>query len=131
MIKYKNKKTIKVSDWDRLVEETYGRTYSFQQQEGCQDRGNFNINIPENKYEDVYENETVPEIVNGEEMGVKFESWLARDPKQKLSNKEDQQSWSLDLWWERNFYPDIQMVANDLHKKGLVEAGEYTINIDW
>lgn len=131
MIKFKNKKVIEFLDWDKLVEETYGRTYCFQQQDGCQDRGKFNINIPEKKYEDMFENETVPEIVNGEEMGVKFEAWLARDPKQKLSNKEDQQSWSLNLWWKRNFYPDIQMVANDLHKKGLIEAGEYTINIDW
>lgn len=131
MIKYTNKKVIEVSNWDNLVSETYGRPYSFQQQEGCQSRGVININIPEKDYEDMFENETIPEIVNGEEMGVKFEAWLSRDPKQKLSNKEDQQTWSINLWWERNFYPDIQMVANDLYKKGLIEAGEYTINIDW
>jgi hypothetical protein len=30
---------------------------------------------------------------------------------------------------ERNFYPDVQMVANDLYSKGLVAAGKY--EIDW
>ena len=131
MIKYRNVKTIEVSDWDNLVEETYGKPYNFQQQDGCQERGSFCINIPEENYEDRFENETVPEVVNGEEMGVKFEAWLARDPKQKLSNANDQSVWSVGLWWKRNFYPHIQMIANDLHKKGLIEAGQYTIKIDW
>jgi hypothetical protein len=35
------------------------------------------------------------------------------------------------MWWERNFYPDIQIVANDLHSKDLLEAGTYIIEIDW
>jgi len=131
MLKYSNKKVIDCSDWDQIVTDTYKRPYCLQQQDGCQDRGNFYISIPEKRYEDMYENETVPEIVNSEKMGVKFEAWLARNPEQILSNKEDQQSYSLGLWWDRNFYPDIQMVANDLHKKGLIEAGDYTINIDW
>jgi hypothetical protein len=62
---------------------------------------------------------------------VSFKSWLERDPKQKLSNPRDQNDWSLGMWWERNFYPNVDMVINDLHSKGLLEAGEYTINIDW
>ena len=33
--------------------------------------------------------------------------------------------------WERNFYPNIQAVANDLYKKGLLETGDYWIDIDW
>jgi len=64
-------------------------------------------------------------------MGVSFKAWLKRDPKQKLSSKDDQDSYSLMLWWERNFYPEIQMVVNDLYDKGLIEAGDYIINIDW
>jgi hypothetical protein len=35
------------------------------------------------------------------------------------------------MWWERNFYPVIEMVGNDLHRKGLIKAGEYTIDVDW
>lgn len=69
------------------------------------------------------------EGVNGDEMGVNFASWLARDPKQLLKN--DDSSHSLSLFWERNFYPDIQVVANDLHTKGLIPEGDYVINIDW
>lgn len=120
---------IDVSDWDELVEETYGRRYSFQQQDGCQSRGTFELTVPQ-KCKDT-KNTTVPEVVNHNEMGVSFKAWLARDPKQLLSNPEYNNSWCLDMWWERNFYPDIQMVANDLHAKGLLEAGEYVINIDW
>jgi hypothetical protein len=35
------------------------------------------------------------------------------------------------MWWDRNFYPNLQMVANDLHEKGLLAAGDYIISIDW
>ena len=74
--------------------------------------------------------DSVPEEVNGEEMGVKFAVWLARSPKKKM--KGQKHSYELDLWWERNFYPDVQAVANDLHTKGLLAAGNYVIDdIDW
>lgn len=119
---------IEVQDWDDLVEKTYGRPYMFQQQEGCQDRGTFQITIPVENYSDEFDEE-IPEKVNGEIMGVKFSTWLTRDPKQKLKGQTN--NWENSLWWERNFYPDIQMVANDLYKKGLIEKGDYLINIDW
>lgn len=120
---------IDLSDWDQLVTETYGRPYSFQQQGGCKSRGTFNLCIPDNCYDDSGWNDSVPEVINGREMGVKFDSWLQRDPAQKL--KDQTANFELELWWTRNFYPDVQAVANDLHKKGLLEAGEYTIDIDW
>lgn len=75
--------------------------------------------------------ESIPEKVNGEEMGVKFSAWLARDPKQKLSDPDAQEDYCLHLWWQRNFYSDVQMVADDLYAKGLLEAGSYTLDIDW
>lgn len=118
---------IDVSDWDTLVTETYQRPYSFQQQDGCKDRQRVQITIPDDTWD--YDNDSVPEVVNGEEMGVSFKAWVERDPKQELPN--DKNSWSLSLFWERNFYPDVQMVANDLHAKGLIEAGDYVIDIDW
>lgn len=62
-------------------------------------------------------------------MGVSFAAWLARDPKQPILNQT--QDYELRLFWHRNFFPDIQVVANDLHNKGLIEAGDYIINIDW
>ncbi len=62
-------------------------------------------------------------------MGVKFAAWLARDPLKPVGSHKEK--WEIELFWARNFYPDIETVANDLHKKGLLKAGKYTINIDW
>ncbi len=39
--------------------------------------------------------------------------------------------WEINLFCERNFYPDLHTIANDLYERGLIEAGEYVINIDW
>ena len=118
---------IGVDEWDKLVSETYRRPYTFQQQDGSKERGTFHLTVP--AAEEDYERTTVPEKVNHPDMGVSFEAWLLRDPKQMLEH--DKESWSLGMWWERNFYPHIQAVANDLHAQGLLKAGEYTINIDW
>lgn len=118
---------IALADWNKLVESTYGRPYSFQQQDGCRPRGIYSFTVPD-KAED-FERVTVPEVVNDPVMGVKFDAWLKRDPKQPLPDRPE--DWATRLWWARNFYPDIQMVANDLHARGLLEAGDYTINIDW
>lgn len=133
MLKFKTKQVVSLRDWDGLVESTYGRTYNFQQQDGCKDRGSVHLTIPEGGVEDYdYENDSVPEVVNGDEMGVSFAAWLARDPTQKLDTDDDwDRNNGLELFWQRNFYPNIQMVANDLHAKGLIPAGDYTIEIDW
>ena len=128
-MKIKTTQVIEDSEWDATVQKTYGRPYAFQQQDDCRERGTFPLTVPAESSD--YERQSVPEEVNGEIRGVSFAAWLARDPKQKLSNPEDQQDFCLQLWWERNFYPDIQMIANDLHAKGLLAAGEYTIDIDW
>lgn len=127
-MKIRNVKMIDVQEWDGLVQETYGRIYSFQQQNGCQSRGIVALTVPGEDFCDEMA-DSIPEIVNDDKMGVKFHVWLARDPKQKI--KDQKHSYELDLWWERNFYPDLQVVANDLHAKGLLPAGEYVIDIDW
>ena len=111
-----------------FVTETYGRTYNFQQQDGCKSRGTFKFKVPYDGDNCEYENDTVPEIINGNEMGVSFKAWLARDPKAPVAGRTD---YGLDLWWKRNFYPDIGMIISDLHQKGILEAGEYLIDIDW
>lgn len=129
MIKFTNKKVINCFDWDRLVKETYGRPYCFQQQDGCQDRGQVDITIPS---EETYNDEipdSIPEEINGNVMGVKFSKWLERDPKQPING--DVTPYIIELFWERSFYPELQVVANDLYEKGLIEAGDYVIDIDW
>lgn len=128
-MKVKNVKMIDVSEWDKLVSDTYNRPYSFQQQDGCQSRGTYDLTIPSKYTEDDEMNDSIPEVVNGEKMGVKFKVWLERDPKQSIGNKK--KDWNIELFWERNFYPNIETVANDLYKKGLIESGSYVIDIDW
>lgn len=133
-VKFKNKKTISVREWDELVKKTYGKPYSFQQQDGCKDRGTEYVNVPSD--DDDYDNDTLPEIVNHNKMGVSFKAWLERDPTKPLDGggkpeKADTDQWSINLWWERNFYPAVGIIANDLHKRGLLEAGEFYIDIDW
>lgn len=127
MIRTRTETLIDVQDWDALVTETYGRPYSFQQQDGCKERQLVPIAVPDEPVD--FENDAVAEIVNGDEMGVSFKAWLARDPKTPLKDRDD--TFGLTLWWERNFYPDVRMIANDLYVKGLIEAGDYMINIDW
>jgi hypothetical protein len=133
-----------------LVSQTYGKIYRFQQQEGCQPRGVVDIRVPDENYEEDEMNDKIPEIINDEyNMGVKFDVWLNRDPKEPLNPSDEElknchyyydssirKDWCEDIghinmFWERNFYPCLQSVANDLHKKGLIEAGDYAIKIDW
>lgn len=122
-----DQKHITLEEWDDLVIETYGKPYSFQQQDGCKARGQRKIRIPSECVE--YENTTIPDRINGSKMGVSFASWLDRHPKEWNGVQENKRF--IDMFWERNFYPHIQMLANDLHEKGLLEAGQYVIDIDW
>lgn len=130
-MKIKTKNVIDCSEWDKMVVKTYGRPYCFQQQNGCRERGTVDLTVPsECEYGDA--KDSIPEKVNHRDMCVSFAAWLARDPKRRLAEDEyGDQQWSIDMWWERNFYPDLQEVANDLHKRGMLEAGEYLIDIDW
>lgn len=129
MVKIKTKQVIRVQDWDELVEQTYGKPYNFQQQAGCQDRGNFDLTIPDEAEDFENDKISISDIINGRERGVSFASWLKRDPKEWNGLKPADQYRR--LFWFRNFYPNIQMIANDLHAKGLLPAGELTIEIDW
>ena len=130
MLKVSSRKLIELRSWDKLVEETYGKPYSFQQQDGCQERGLVVINISKEEVEDTHP-ENIPFEINGSEMGVSFKTWLKTTTDD--INKDNPESYpgQNNLFWERNFYPDLQVVANDLCRKGLVEPGEYSINIDW
>jgi hypothetical protein len=131
MIKSESVKIIEVRDWDALIKKTYNKFYSFQQQEGCKSRGIFRFSVPVDKYEmeeqEEYMHDEIEEKVNGEQMGVKFEKWLERSIDKPVSEDD----WGIELFWDRNFYPSELTLINDLYEKGLIEAGEYAINIDW
>jgi hypothetical protein len=131
MLKFSTVKSISDSDLDNLITETYGRPHCFQQQAECRDRGMYYITVPD-PYALDFTNSTIPEKVNGEERGVSFAAWLARDPNQPLDTEDEwDRKHGLDLFWTRNFYPSIEIVANDLYSRGLMEAGKYHIVIDW
>lgn len=127
MIKTTSKQIIVVSDWDDLVKQTYGKPYNFQQQDDCKDRGTHHITVPGGA--DDFERDTIHEEINGDDMGVSFAAWQARDPKEW--NGSPNKACFINMFWERNFYPEVQMIANDLHEKGLLPKGEYVIEIDW
>lgn len=120
---YQTIKMVDDRDWDDLVCKTYGRVYCFQQQNGCVPPGIYHLTVP-----DKHEEPNADPIDHGG-WGVRFSRWLSTDP-----TYSPDPNWSpmmVKLWWKRDFYPDIQAVANDLHSKGLLEAGDYVINIDW
>jgi len=127
-MKTKTVTIVDVSEWDRLIEDTYGKPYSFQQQDGCKGRGLVNFDVPSNEYD--YKNDSIIEKVNGPEEGVSFKAWLDRDPTAKMKDEHDGTRW-LDLFWGRNFYPHVSMIINDLYDKQLLEKGKFSIDIDW
>jgi hypothetical protein len=127
MLDIKQVKMIDESEFSAFVAYNYNRPYSYQQQDGCKERGVEWFTVPDQAYD--FENDSIPEVVNGQIKGVSFEAWLNRDPKKELQNES--LDWEIELFWYRNFYPDIQMILNDLHEKGFIEAGDYVLNIDW
>ena len=131
-LKSTTKMVIELQDWNNLVEETYKRPYNFQHQDGCKDRGFFEFTVPVADYElkDDNMSSDIDALGQGEE-GVKFELWLSRDPSLAVPGAEDRGGWFIELWWKRNFYPDIYTLIDDLYKRGLLEAGAYVIDIDW
>jgi len=76
-----------VSDWDHFVSETYGKPYMFQQQDGCKGRGVEYITVP-SEWDYDFENTVIPFKVNGDEMGVSFETWLNTSPQETLQHFE-------------------------------------------
>ena len=119
------------SEWDKLVNETYGKPYELQQQQNdCYENGSrieFEVPFSSSEPYSKFENATLPYEINGEKMGVSLESWVATD--------EDSfpygYKYEKDLWYGRNFYPHYEEIANDLYNKGLLQAGNYVIDISW
>ena len=121
---------IMCDDFDDLVVETYGRPYCYQQQDGCRDRGTYCLDVPTEPCD--RQADSIPEVVNGDTIGVSFSAWLARDPKAPIGDDADAgDDYRIELFWHRSFYPDVSMVVNDLHARGLLPAGEYIMTIDW
>jgi len=134
---------IDVSDFNNFVQEVYGRMYNYQQQDGCQPRGTMKFTVPQQWEAEDFEATTNPMVINGDEMGVSFKTWLETDPdipvfgdrwdeKQgKSVFKETTEKTDQRFVWTRNFYPCVDMIIEDLYEKGLIDEGEYCLEIDW
>ena len=128
----KTVRQIDVSDWDKFVSDHYGKIYNFQQQDGCKPRGVETISVPAEWWSEEDEDDmpdSIPFKVNGKDWGVKFKVWLETSPKD--TEKHFERDHQNGLFWERNFYPNIGAIINDLHSKGLLAEGDYQIKIDW
>jgi len=117
--------SIDSSDLDALVVATYGRPYCFQQ-DGCESCRTLQIQVPVPAPDD-FENTSIPEVLNGSEQGVSFEAWLARDP---TTFREEWEAWENKLFWERSFFPSLDQILNDLHRRGLLDSGSYVLVIE-
>lgn len=130
-LKIQTKKIIRSQDWDAHVTKVYGKPYCFQQTGGCLGRGTYGLTVPaEDSYDYELESLTFDEYGESNDMGVSFAAWLARDPKKPFDGYLED-DWATELIWHRNFYPDIEILANDLYDRGELPAGEYTIVVDW
>jgi hypothetical protein len=125
----KTVRLIQLQEWNDLVRETYERPYDFQQQNGCRERGTFEFTVPLEEYGRVSPDETIKDLKDTEEMVVGFDAWSSRDPKAPLSDQRC--DFELNLWWLRNFYPQIEDIIDDLYSKGELVPGDYVIQIDW
>jgi hypothetical protein len=126
MLEFETIRIIRLQAWDALVEKTYGKKYSLQQQGGGMERQIKYFSVPCEVAEPLPLE--IPEGINGSEMGVAFESWLSKDSSTYPENMDKSQR---GLFWARRFYPDFAIIVNDFHARGLIERGEYGLYINW
>lgn len=138
-LKTETKFFVTLNDWDDFVTEVYGKPYSLQQQDGCKSRGTEQFSVREEDVGKVPDPDwfvlprdhcfEIKSLDSTEGMAVGLDVWLARDPAEPLPNQEN--DFELELWWARNFYPTLEDVVTDLTGRGLLEPGDYVIDIDW
>lgn len=136
------------SEFSDLVSEVYGRPYRLQQQGDCYAQDSI---IEITATEEDYPDDWVPY-----EDEITLEKWLSADPNAPIRNprydqyrelalqhpgkgyeKLEKDEWegpgttTHDLYWEREFYPPLEDLVNDLCKKGKIPAGDYVIHVWW
>lgn len=117
-----------VREWDELVQKHYGKPYDFQQQDGCKERQIVELEVPDPNAEDFdFQEELTSTALAGIE-GVSFDQWENTDSSETFGEANP---WYVEILWDRNFYPHVSMIVNDLHSKGILPEGKYMIDIDW
>lgn len=60
-----------------------------------------------------------------------FLEWSTRDVNLEPPGESWHYPWQRELWWHREFYPDLQEVLNELHRLGELPEGKYAIHVWW
>lgn len=126
-LEYENLRVIENYKWNEFISSIYNLPYNYQQQNDRQNT-NFEFNIPNDLEEEDLGSDSIPYEVNGEDECVKFDTWKNSDFEEIGKNFEYEVETK--LFYERNFYPSIFQILNDLYNRGLIEEGDYLIRID-
>lgn len=121
MVKYKVVRQIDCWDWDEYIKTHYNKPYKFQQQAGCRDRGSVAITVPADPDDDFDD--------DWRSKQVSLQEWIDAEFDGSFDNTIEEYRTKLE--GNRNFYPPLAEVINDLYDKGLLEAGDYEIIVDW
>lgn len=146
-LKVVTKQIIDESDFSKLVSDTYGRPYRLQQQEPLMNQDSYMpIQVPNDWHAADKDHarlrkwieENPPQYVDGQEPTYpSFKEWLDRDANAYVGGRDMYEGWGdpggfwYTLWWERAFFPPLGEVIDDLHKRGLLDEGEYLIHAWW
>jgi hypothetical protein len=120
-MRIKSVKLIDETEFSQLVREAYGRPYRLQQQDHC---------MGQNEIELI----TIPDEGIDIDDPQRFEEW--RDAEAPESRGVDQfgdmrWDWEVELHWEREFYPPLQELVNDMYERSLLPQGDYAIRAYW
>ena len=110
----KEVKLIWEHELNELITATYGRPYNYGR---WQEMG-----------QDTMTQVTVPEEADEPWEGgpPSLEEWLAGEPPATLTD-----AWRIEQWWQTEYCPELQVVVNDLHARGLMPAGDYVMHVWW
>lgn len=117
MIRFEDVKLISETELSRRVSELFGRPYQLQQQGDMLGQNSVVLmQVPEEP-DDV----GLPSLAE----------WSSRDVNQKPPGVAWDRDYLREMWWHREFYPDLQEVLNELHRLGELPEGEYAIHVSW
>lgn len=126
-LEYQNLRVIENYKWSEFISSVYNLPYNYQQQNECQNT-NFEFNIPNDLEEEDLGSDSIPYEVNGKDECVKFDVWV-NSKLEDISKNFEYESDAV-IFYNRNFYPSIFQILNDLYNRGLIEEGDYLIRID-
>lgn len=109
-LKSETVKLIWESDFSKLVSETYGRPYQFQQQGDMMGQDTiYKFSIPDATWHPT-----------PEDAAKDIQEWI-NDPRE----------FKYEFEAERECYPPIESVIVDLHERGIIDPGDYALHVWW